>query len=190
MKRHSFSIALLLLGAMILPTAARADPLDYSAPLSDLQLRDHRGGFVWQGVTINLGADIRTYLNGELALQTIVTWNEQGATTSQQLFGALTPAGADHLREGVLTTGGITMRVGDSNVFLANEGQTALIHRTDGAIQNILLNTASNTNLRQEAIIQLDLGGFSGFATTLSAERLNSALGNSIGDAVIANLGH
>lgn len=157
-------------------------------PVADEELADQRGGFSWGGMEINLGADLRTYLDGELALQTLVSWDASGSTTSQFVSGALTPADAAQLRAGMLSTGAITMRVGDADIFLANDGQTALLHRVDGPVQNILLNTASNTALRQEIDVQLGLAGYEGFRSDVIDARIIGQLHSMIADTTIGAL--
>lgn len=159
-------------------------------PLADQELAEQRGGFRWEGVDIDLGAEIRTYLNGELALQTNISWTPAGASTSQWVSAALTPADAAQLQAGILTSGGITMKVGDESVFLANGGQTAILHRTDGAIQNVLVNRANNVTGRQEVDAVLNLGNFDQFQGRLTDLRLGQAIGDAVGQATVGALGN
>ena len=156
--------------------------------VSDEELAKLRGGFRWQGVEIGLGAEVRTYLNGELVLQTNINWTAGGAQTTQLVSGALTPADAAQLQAGILTSGGITMRVGDETVFLANQGQTAILHRTDGAIQNVLINRASNIEARQEVDAVLDLQNFGGFQQDIINTRIGNSLGEMVGQMTIGSL--
>lgn len=149
--------------------------LDDAAIVPDIELAQQRGGFVIDGVDVKLGAEIRTYLGGELALLTTVTWDDNGVTRTQTPSAALTQAGAE-IQDGVLTSGGISMRVGNSTVFLANGGQTALIHETDAGLQNILVNTASNVSVLSEVNAQLDLGGYEGLRDTIQAARLGDSI--------------
>jgi hypothetical protein len=192
------AIAYLLMSTAPLPEAPPSpgahemlpDELTGFALVPDEQLAQHRGGFAWQGVEIKLGAEIRTYLNGELVLQTNVTWTELGAQTVQTVSGSLTAADAAQLQAGILTSGGITMRVGDQSLFLTNQGQTAILHRTDGAIQNILVNTASNIEASQEIDASLDLGNFGQFQENIADIRLGDAIGDMVGHATIGTLGN
>lgn len=156
--------------------------------VGDEELAEQRGGFTLNGLDIRLGAEIRTFLDGELVLRTTVNWGEIGSSHTELLSGALTPADADQLQAGILSAGGITMRVGDNTVYLANEGQTALLHRTDGGLQNVLINTASNVTLTQEVDATLDIGGYDEFSATLSAQRLTDSIGASIADATLTAL--
>lgn len=146
----------------------------------DGELADDRGGFTWQGVDINLGAEMRTYLNGALVLQTNLSWTSTGAATTQFVSAALTPADAVQLQAGILSGAGISMRVGGQSVFLANGGETALIQGPEGAIQNILINRASNISVRQEVDATLDLQNFG----PLQQQFTQSRVGDAMSDAV------
>lgn len=157
--------------------------------VSDTELGDQRGGFLFAGMDIKMGADIRTFLNNELALHTIITMDENGYNRVQTVSGELTLADANTLRNNVLSNGAITMNVGNSQVFLANEGRTAIIHGNDGALQNILINTASNIIASQEVTATLDLGGYDGFAAAITSDQLGRSLGDDISRSVAGAFG-
>lgn len=165
------------------PARAHADGLDGLKTLSDAELSEQRGGFRFGGMDISFGADIRTYIDGELALQTLINWTNEGASTSTFVSGVLTPASADQLRNGVLSTGSITMRVGDNTVYLANGGQTALLQRTDNGIQNILVNTASHITLTQDVTATLTLDGYDSFRSQVDAQRMADTLSGMIANS-------
>lgn len=160
------------------------------AIVPDEELAQARGGFAWQGVEIGLGAEIRTYLGGALVLQTNISWSASGAHRSQIVSGALTPADAEQLQAGILTGGGIRMQVGTQSVFLANGGETAIFHGTDGTIQNILINRASNISARQEVDVTLDLHNFGQFQQQTNQARVGDAIGDTMGLATLGALGH
>lgn len=166
------------------------DPIAALERVSDEELAEQRGGFAFNGMEISLGAEIRTFFGDQLVLQTNVSWTPEGATTTQIVSGALTPADATMLQAGLLSSGGITMRVGDDAVYLANDGATALIHRTENGLQNVLINTASNVDIRQEVDATLGLQGYEGFRTEMIGSRVGEGLGAMIGDATIAGLGN
>lgn len=163
---------------------------DATEVVADAELSEQRGGFRLAGMDIRLGADIKTFLNGELALHTTVQWTENAAVTTQTMSAALTLADAEMLRNNVLATGAITMNVGNDRVYLANSGQTALIHRSDGALQNVLINTASNFSATQEVSATLDLGQYQQFADTITADLLSRSFGGEIGRAITGSLGN
>lgn len=172
------------------PVTEAAAELDLATldAVADAELAEQRGGFAWEGMEIRLGADIRSYLDGELVLQTLVNWDEAGSSTSRLVSGALTPAAAAELQAGVLSTGSISMRVGDADVFLANQGQTALLHRVDGPVQSVVVNTASNTALRQEMDVQLDLSNYEAFGAQALDSRLLSQVQSMMDESAIGGI--
>jgi hypothetical protein len=177
----------------ILPfsTAMAEPPMDgddamFSQPtITDAELDQQRGGFAFAGMEIKLGADIRTFLDNELVLHTVITMDDNGYSRVQTVGAGLTLADADALRNSALSNGAIRMNIGDNQVFLANQGQTAIIHGNDqGALQNILVNTASNITASQDVTATLDLSGYDGFAATVTADQL----GRSVGDDVTRSI--
>jgi hypothetical protein len=157
-------------------------------PLTDEELAGQRGGFTWNGIKIGLGADLRTYLNGELVLHTILSWTADGAQTQQLVSGNLTPADAAQLQAGILSSGGISMRVGNQSVFLANQGQTAILHRTDGALQSVLINRASNIEARQEIDAVLDLDNFGQFQQDIINTRVMDGINDMLTQSMTESL--
>lgn len=166
------------------------DPLATAVPMTEEELARARGGFEIAGLIISLGADLRTYLNGELALQTLLTWGDGGVESQQFVSAALTQATADQLRAGMFSEGGLRLQLGDQQVFFANQGQTALIHNVDGGIQNMLLNTASNTAVRQEVDLTLNLSGYDNFRESIGAGMLPQGMAGEIDAALTAVAGN
>ena len=166
-----------------------ADPLTDTAAVSDEVLAMQRGGFAFQGMVSAFGADIRSFINDELALRTIISWTPEGQSVERFISPSLTAVDAAQIQGGILTSGGITMRVGNEKIFLANEGQTALIQRTD-AIQNILVNTASNVSVNQQVDAVLNVSGYEGFRDILSMTRMSDAIGSVMGAQTIGSLGN
>ncbi len=165
------------------------DPFAGAETVSDEVLATQRGGFAFQGMVISFGADIRSFVNDELALRTVVSWTPQGSTIERFVSPALTAVDAAQIQGGILTSGGITMRVGDESVFLANNGQTALIQSTD-SIQNVLINTASNVSLNQQVDAVLDISGYAGFRDALATTRMSDAIGAVMGAQTVGALGN
>jgi hypothetical protein len=157
--------------------------------IGDEELGEQRGGFQFGGMEIKLGADIRTFLNDELALHTVISMDENGYNRVQTVGAGLTLADADAIRNNVLSNGAIRMNVGDSQVFLANEGRTAIIHGNEGALQNILINTASNITATQDVTATLDLQGYDGFASTITSDQLSRSIGDDVTRAISGAFG-
>src|SRR3546814_12269408 len=99
-------------------------------------------------MVIAFGADIRSYVNDELALRTIVSWTPEGQTIERFVSPSLTAVDAAQVQGGILTSGGISMRVGDETVFLENNGQTARNQSTN-PIQYVQNKTDTSTEKRQ-----------------------------------------
>lgn len=188
MRRLSLILASAWLIAGAAPAFAATDELADLEPVSDSELAQQRGGFAVAGLEISLGAEIRTFLDNQLVLQTNVSWTPAGVVTTQTVSGALTEAGAAQLQAGILNSGGISMRVGDETVFLANEGQTAIMHRTESGLQNVIINTANDVAITQEVDAVLDLSGVAGFEADMMAERVSDALADMTMGATIGGI--
>jgi hypothetical protein len=195
MYRPSFKRAALA-AVVILPLlpATAEPPMDddalfAKATIGDEELGEQRGGFQFAGMEIKLGADIRTFLNNELALHTVITMDENGYHRVQAVGAGLTLADADAIRNNVLSNGAIRMNVGNSQVYLANEGRTAIIHGNEGALQNILVNTASNITATQDVTATLDLQGYDGFASTITSDQLSRSIGDDVTRAISGAFG-
>lgn len=178
--------------AFVNPVAVQAQSAaatDLPILVSEDELDELRGGFAWSGLDINFGADIRTYVDGNLVLQTVLNWTDNGAETMQIAADGLTPAAASQLQNGILSNGNIRMKVSESPVYLLNDGRTAISHQTGSGVQNMLINTAIGLNSVQEVNATIDLGGYQDFSSTLMRDRLGNALDDVAGQAAIGALG-
>lgn len=126
--------------------------------LAEEEMADHRGGFNVGGIEFNFGAVVTTYVNGVPVLTTNLTWTDLGALLQQTVgelgenMSSLTPAELEALG---IVGGGAGILIDDA------EGVTALVHNvTDGALQNIIINSASGRELTQEINVTLELPGF------------------------------
>jgi hypothetical protein len=181
-------LASLDLGGTTAPAAATPLLSLVGAPaqeLGDDVLADQRGGFEIGGVDVTLGAQIETYIDGQLSLVTTVNWTHDSATTTQNVMGLLTPATAAQLQNGLLNTGQINMKVGDASVFLANGGQTAVVQNTASGIQSLVINTANNTDIRTQVDATINLDGYSGFRDNFLTGTIAASLGQAIGAATM-----
>ncbi len=193
--RTRFSDALLraalVAGLIILPSAAgsfEALGLGDVEVLADAELAEQRAGFAVQGMQVNFGAEIRTFIDDELMVQTNISWQDGAATMSREISSMLTSVEADQLEDGMLQTPSITMRVGDATVLLANAGQTAIMFRPEAPLQTAIINTASNVSVRQEINSTLDLAGYEQYRGAVMTERMAAQLGTLLDFATIAGL--
>lgn len=153
--------------------------------VSDAELAGQRGGFVYQGLDIKFGAEIRSFLGDEMVIQTNFTWNDAVSEVHRTVSTDLTPATLAQLQTGILNGTGLNLEAANGNVFLANQGQTAFIQRTDGALQNIVVNTANNVAVRQEVDAHLSIGNFGSFRANALNERILSSLSAMAGTALV-----
>ena len=138
-----------------------------------------RGGFNWGGMSISFGADVQTYLDGQLALRTLVSWSASGATTQTIVGTQLSPADMASATGG---GGGIAIpqMLSGSQVYFANAGRTALVQNTNGALQNVLVNAMANRNAVQQTNATVTLSNYTAFAAALRNGALNMGLGREI----------
>lgn len=173
------ALALVTLACVALAAPAYADD-GWGAGvevMADEEMGDLRGGLaVAPGLEVNFGAVITTYVNGAPALTTNLTWTDTGQLVSETLGQAgesinnLTPEQRSELGLGGLENAG--------GVVIADaDGVTALVHNiTDGALQNIIVNTATGRDLRQDVDLTLTLPGFEAVQDSLLLERIGIRL--------------
>ncbi len=159
---------------MALSAPAYADEFwgDDIEVMAEAEMQHLRGGINVGGVNINFGAIITTAVNGAPVLTTQLTWTDAGAIVSQTMAGVgqtiadLTPDERTALGiDGLDGAGGI--------VIEDERGVTALVHNvTNGALQNIIVNTATGRDVTQDIDVTLTLPGFEFIQGNLALERL------------------
>lgn len=152
--------------------------LDGEPPLNVLDLDETRGGLrTPDGVEFGFGAVVRSFVDGRLALETQVTWTDQGPvqTVGDAALSALAP--------GVAVPGGDE---GWRGLVIPGEGGTTtfLQRLDDGGVRNVILNTANNRDLRQETDVTLNIPEL----TTLQRDAVAAQLGARLDQAVGAAL--
>lgn len=158
------------------PTGDAGSAAPELAVVDDAELAEQRAGFRVGQLDIRLGADIRSYLDGNLVMRTTVSWTDVAGGAQQVVTAGLSPAVADEMASRLMSDAGLTLNVGADKVVFANGGQTAFVQRTDGTIQNMIVNTASNVALRQDADIRLDVAGYAPFRADVVGARVGAAL--------------
>lgn len=153
--------------------------------MADDEMSDLRGGIAIGGIEMGLGATITSTVNGTPVLTTTFTWTDAGAVMEQVLSGVgkdikdLSPEQRDALGlAGLEDAGGI--------VIEDEDGITAFVHNvTDGALQNIIVNTATGRELGQDVDVTLTLPGFEFVQSELMTERFGMRIADDFSTVII-----
>lgn len=167
------------------PTGS-VNPLDYTTPVSDDILAYQRGGFLFDGAEITIGADVKTILDGALALETTLNLSSAGNSTTQFVSSKLTLADAAALQTNLKLP---SSAFGGAPVYLANQGQTAIVQRVDDTISNVIVNTASSISIAQQIDVSINLSSYQAFRTGISTTALSNSLSAAIEAATAASMG-
>lgn len=166
-------------------TALAASPAQARSPLSDAELALRRAGIMTPlGYEIGLGAVVRTYVGGELALESRLTWSEQGIARTFTV-GQPTPD-----TQAAAARMGLNLDEDWIGLVLENpDGFTAALNSfTSDRIGNLIVNTASDQDIRLETEVILDIPELARFQQQFQAEqtdlRIQDALSNALRDAV------
>jgi len=183
MTRHRPSLRFMLFTAAAFAAfgapayAESADWGDDIEIMADDEMNALRGGFEIGGININFGATVTTILNGVPVLTTNITVTDAGRIVDQtiadvgQSIGDLTEEGRAALGLDGLGEDAAGIIIDDEN------GVTALVHNvTEGALQNIIVNTATGRDIAQDIDITLDLPGFEMIQSELTTERFGFRL--------------
>lgn len=154
------SAGLMIAAAWLAASAAWAR--EPPAPLTEAALGEARGGLAtpW-GFEVGLGASVRTYVDGALALETRLTWTEAGAATERVFENdaarSLTSAQAG---------GPVTVAPG-----------VRVVHDlAQNRIASVVMNTANDRAIRQDTDLRLHLPQLPDLQQRIATERLAGAL--------------
>jgi len=182
--------------AFVVALGAIALPFDRSlaqtqTALTDADLAGLRGGFITaNGITFNFGAVARTYVGGELALETRLIWSPTGALSERRVGnvpGAVDLASAlDAAKAGGLDLGGLG--AADGLLLSDANGSTALIHTLQGGIRNLVVNNADGRDLRQELEVTLMVPDLDAMQRSYAIERLGAQIGQDMNAGLLASL--
>ncbi|WP_068084509.1 hypothetical protein [Novosphingobium rosa] len=156
----------------------------HSKGLSDEDLDMLRGGFELQGVSISLGAQLNTYLNGQLVMATTLNWTTSGASSTTSTM-TLTPASEASLQAVVTAGGTFGMSSSGGQAYITNSGQTLIYQNAANGLQNVLINTASGVNANQTINATVGIAGYAGYSSANLAASLGRTLGAAVGMAGI-----
>lgn len=158
--------------------------LDALVPLPDAELAELRGGWITAGgMSFDFGVVLRTFVEDQLAMETRLTWTPSGPATERWRDPAqgvdLAEAMDDLAEQGMDLS---SLAGVDGLVLEGDGGQTVVLHAIgEGAIQNLVLNTASNRDIRQDTQINLAVDDLPGLQREVSFQRLGGEIGREIG---------
>lgn len=177
MLRHPRATALVFAAALSLPPAFGA-AAELAVPMSPAELAEARGGVqLPNGLELGFGAVMSTYLDGELALQTRLTWTPEGPQTSLDA-GAYTPDLAQ-----AAAAAGISISPDQHGLLAPGAGgATVILHDlAEGRLGNVALNTANGRALRQETEITLSVPQLDAYQSNLAFQRQFQQLQTNLG---------
>lgn len=182
----AFAVALAAIGGTATSAGAQSTPAISNADLDEL-----RGGFITaNGITFGFGAVARTYIGGELALESRLTWSGTGAL-SERRFGNVPGAvdlatALDAARAGGLDLDGFS---GAEGLLLSDaNGSTALIQTLQGGMRNLIINNADSRDLRQELEVTLTIPDLDAMQSSYGVERLGSQISQDINASLLSSL--
>lgn len=135
--------------------AAAADPFADLEAVSDTELEEARGGFLTEGGSVvGLGVEVRTLVDGKLALETLISVGAQGVSIAERAAPGLTPAAAADL-QAAAQRGLALQGLAGQRVYLVSDG-TAVTHRIAGdALQNLIVNAGDGLDLKQSIDVRM-----------------------------------
>lgn len=207
-KNTKFVLAGVLAAVVTMPAMARAadpssamsNPFESSDEFGNLpvisrsELAEMRGGLTLGGLKMEFGANVRTFIDGVLALETGVRFTDSGAAIQQGTSGGSSSGLAGS--SSVIVGGGAGAALRDvlpSNVDLSalagasgvvindSQGSTTALHQvTRDQIVSVLVNTAHNRRIRQELDVIVNVPNFKQFQQAVGNALLNSRIADAI----------
>lgn len=181
-----------LAGAACLASAPPSAAGPLGQPIAEDELGEMRGGFITAGgIEIGLGAVVRTLVDGQLALESTISWTDAGPVVTRALAGDTTAADAADLHEAAVNDGlDLQAIAGEKDVFLVGGGGTALVHHIDSrSLLNLVLNVESNLDIRQETELTLTLPGFEAMQQDIIGNLTGLQVGRDMDTAGLGALG-
>ena len=124
--------------------------------MTEEELARQRAGLMTpMGFEVGFGAVVRTFVDGQLALESRLVWTEQGVQSATTDAGSGAAAGAIRAAPGIDLGSAAAWR---GVVLEGQGGSTVIAHDlTADRLASLVANTASNRDIRQETNISLSL---------------------------------
>lgn len=142
---------------LLLAGTASADVFDTLEAVVEAELEEARGGFVMDGGSVvGLGVEVRTLVDGQLALETLISVGPSGLVVTERAAPGLTPAASADLQAAAQR--GLSLQgLAGQRVFIVAEG-TAVTHRISGdSLQNLIVNAGDGLDLKQTIDVRMVL---------------------------------
>lgn len=147
--------------------------------MTDEELSQARGGILIAGdIAFEFGAVVKTYEDGALSLETQVTWTPTGPLIQQLAGTGVTPLSDPDLK----------VLAGMGDAFRTAAGATVIQNVSQGQVLNLLMNTTSGHQFRQDTAITLVLPGFASTQAAISRQVLGLRLGEEVRGASFLGL--
>ena len=175
MSRLAHLIALLVSAtlatlAFVGPCAAAADPFADVAPVSTDTLQSERAGFFTaDGLEFGFAATLETTVNGQVALVTTLTLQDNGSVTRDTSVNSNLTTGqgqtvipvSDAAELSAATGLNLSGVQGTGVVIKSSSGVTAVINNVAAnQLQNLVINTANGQMIMQNTTVTITLPAF------------------------------
>lgn len=166
---------------LMIPLLATPTWAQDSQPMAAEELEREVGGFQTpSGLEVGFGAEVRTYVDGQLALQTHLTWTDQGAVQTTTAANGSTDL-SDAAGAGIHIFGA----PGTGLYLPGDNGGTVVLHGLDSdQISGLIFNTADNRDIRQEVNVMLNVPDLTQFQKDVAGQQLDLRLQETIGRAL------
>ncbi|HEY9150401.1 MAG TPA: hypothetical protein VIQ75_06290 [Gammaproteobacteria bacterium] len=182
--------------AIASPAASGGFACTSCSVLSQLELEAQRGGFSFAGLNFEFGANIRSFIDNRLVLESIITITQEGTIQHQAVSlpdnmpdttqvtsvapqpGTSTPKSTITNTPSNVDLSGLDNALGVS--VNDHKGFTAALHEaTRQRITSTLINTANHRDLRQELEVRVNVENFRQFHQDVRQSLLNNRLESS-----------
>lgn len=178
----------------VIASPSTSDGFDCTActVLPQVELDAQRGGFSFAGLNFEFGANIRSFIDNRLVLESIITITEEG-TIQHQIVSL-----PDNMPDATQITNVVPMESGTPKSVIPNappnvdlsglgnalgvsvndhKGFTAALHEaTRQRITSTLINTANHRDLRQELEVKVNVENFRQFHQDVRQSLLNNRI--------------
>lgn len=156
------------------------------AVVGDTELAALRGGFSLRGMEFEFGVNARTYVDGQLALESVFTLTGESEPAIQSLPLSGTPVGTLIMNNGTGDTlsGNMdlsTLAGANGLVISDSKGATGILHQVNrDRVLSVLVNRADGRVIQQEFDINVTVGGFKQFQQAVGSALLNSRIAEAV----------